>query len=218
MIYVSQSSSLKVKNITPDPVKSECVRVRIADEIFVIDAEALGRLDIRDGEMLSEEQYANVVFAAQLVAARERAIQLLTRKSYTIREIQLRLKRYDIDEDVIDHVVSWLQQLRYIDDRRYAQQWVEQRIRLRGYGPLRLQRELQQKGVDRRYIDEALAPYDEEHFVALAWEHGEKYVRRHLGEDTMAVRRKVYAYLQRRGFSTPIIHRVVQRVEEQFLS
>lgn len=218
MSHVACQPSPVVESIIADPVLKQCVRVRIADDVFVIDTEALSRIGIREQQPLSDEQYADIVDEADYIKAREKAVQLLTRKSYTVQEIRLRLKRYDIGEDVIERVINWLQRLQYVNDQRYAQQWVEQRMQLRGHGPLRLRQELQRKGVDRQYIDEALASFDDDDFIELAWNQGKKYVTRQLGDEEMTIRRKTYAYLQRRGYTASVIRRVMRRLEEQFLS
>lgn len=58
---------------------------------------------------------------------------------------------------VVNSVVGQLLELQIIDDRRFARDWVRYRDRLRPSGEWLLRHELEEKGLDRRIVDDALA-------------------------------------------------------------
>jgi len=95
----------------------------------------------------------------------------------------------------------------YLDDRRFAEHWAESALRSgKGFG-VRLLLELQRRGVDRETASEAVA--------MVSSEHGERQLlsvvvaKRFSSFDPASApqreRQRVYAYLQRRGFSLSAI-------------
>lgn len=58
---------------------------------------------------------------------------------------------------VANSVVGQLLELQIIDDRRFARDWVRYRDRLRPSGEWLLRHELEEKGLDKRIVDDSLA-------------------------------------------------------------
>lgn len=133
-------------------------------------------------------------------AAREMALRYLDHRPRTRREVELRLQRGGYDAAVVDAVTAALEQAGIIDDARYAAQWVRERSEHRQHGRTRLQADLRQRGVHQEAIDAALEPLDQ----AVEASAAEDLLRRRLGSDDPgdpAVRRRVAAYLARRGYT-----------------
>jgi regulatory protein len=100
-----------------------------------------------------------------------------------------------------------------LDDREFARYWVDNRARFNPRGLRGLRHELQQKGVSRDIIDDALATFDVETAARKTVEDG---ARRLSQEDPSAFRRKLQAYMARRGFSYAVIKPLVEeKVEER---
>ena len=59
-------------------------------------------------------------------------------------------------------VIPQLIELDLIDDQKFAQWWVEQRVNSNPRGNIGLKAELQQKGIDREIIDSVLLSKDQE--------------------------------------------------------
>jgi regulatory protein len=150
-----------------------------------------------------------------LDAARARtvAFDLLSRKAWTRRELQERLRRRGAPEAVAEAVVADLEARGYVNDRAFAEAWAEARARERAYGPRRLRAALTAKGVARPLVDEAVrqafAEADEETRARAAAARRLPGVVR--GGPEQAARR-LSAYLLRRGFAGGIVRRVVRDV------
>ena len=95
---------------------------------------------------------------------------------------------------------------RYLDDADFARTWVAARARRTVTGPARLARELRAKGVADADIGAALSALAEEWDVSEA---AAAAVRRKLpslrGVPSGVARRRLAAFLERRGFSAEII-------------
>ncbi|MEM9253886.1 MAG: regulatory protein RecX [Pseudomonadota bacterium] len=88
-------------------------------------------------------------------AVRLAAMNLLARREHSRSELALKLGRRFSDEKVVQEQIRRLADECLQSDRRFAESFVRQRVE-RGCGPLRITRELRQRGVDQWDIDGAL--------------------------------------------------------------
>ncbi len=134
--------------------------------------------------------------------------------------LQKKLKMWKtVGRQTLEKVIKRLGELEYIDDRKFVQWWIEQRSNFRQKGKRLLVLELHQKGVPQRVIDEAweaqntnLEPYSELEAAKGAitkkvavWQHFPPLERK----------KKLYGFLGRRGFSSSIIHQVIDELVEK---
>jgi len=87
-------------------------------------------------------------------------LRLLAQRSHSRFELRCKLARRGYDEAEVEATVARLVQLRYLDDRLFAEGHV--RRRSAAMGPLALSAELSARGVDRESADRALAGFDAE--------------------------------------------------------
>ncbi len=142
--------------------------------------------------------------------ARAVALDLLSRKAWTRRDLRERLRRRGAPEEVAEAVVADLEALGYVDDRAFALGWAE--ARGRAFGSRRLREELVRKGVTRPLVAEAVrsafAETDEE---TRAREAAERRLRA-LGRTAPAeAGQRLWGYLLRRGFPAEVVRRVVRQ-------
>jgi regulatory protein len=145
--------------------------------------------------------------------ARAVALDLLSRKAWTRRDLSARLVRRGASAALATVVVADLEVRGHVDDRAFALAWVESRAWGRGLGSRRLREELGAKGVARPLVDEALRDagvLDDEEARARA------VALRRVGalkRGTPAeVGRRLHGYLVRRGFPPDVVRRVMRQV------
>lgn len=134
------------------------------------------------------------------------AFRLLTIRDRTAHELQTRLEKKYRKEDVAE-VVSYLKEIGYINDRQFAQNYVEYRNRFRPTGNFLLRIELRGKGVDDSIIDEVLNSENTEFELALRLAEGRAESMK--GLDLSKQMRRLFSLLQRRGFPWQIAQKVV---------
>jgi regulatory protein len=165
-------------------------RLRIGQELTGDDVEKLEREDAVEG-------------------AYQKALALIRRRPRSERELRMRFEQIHLPGAIQDAVVDRLQQAGLVDDRGFAEAWVENRSAFRPRAARMLRFELRQKGVPGSAIEAALEGYDEE---GAATEAARKASRRfsHLSEADY--RRRMSQYLARRGFDHATISPVVERM------
>jgi regulatory protein len=84
------------------------------------------------------------------------ALGWLARRELTEKQIRQRLTRRGLEADTIDAAVARLKAERALDDARVAGAFARTAVRLKGRGPIRLERDLQGLGIDRGAAREAV--------------------------------------------------------------
>ena len=68
------------------------------------------------------------------------------------------MKRWGVADDAARKVLAKLQSDRFIDDARYAEAFVRDKLNLSGWGVYKIKTALRNKGVSKEIIDEVAAP------------------------------------------------------------
>lgn len=145
--------------------------------------------------------------------AKQAAYRLLSYRDRSAKEIETKLAEKGYPEETIAAVIASLKEANYLDDDRFARQWVRLRTEHRHFGPIRLKRELLEKGIPGEKADRAIQGRSEE------WdpvEQAEAALRRRLKNASslhdLKTRQKAYAFLQRKGFSTETIFKTLKKI------
>jgi regulatory protein len=130
------------------------------------------------------------------------ALHLLARRELTMKQVRERLADRDHGREEIDRAIEHLLESRVLDDARVAAAYVRTALKVKGRGRLRIQRELQEMGVERDVASDALAEafgdVDERALIAAAIK---KKLRGKPKISTRSDYARVYQFLMRQGFS-----------------
>ena len=142
--------------------------------------------------------------------ARDAALRLLGRREHSARELKSKLLARGLEGEAADEIVGNLSESGWQSDARYAEMLVRSRL-AQGYGPLRIEAEMRQAGIDGEAIRQALDGAGEDWDAVLhrAWER-----RFGTPAGNLAERQKQYRYLMGRGFSPSAISRLLKHDDE----
>jgi len=133
-------------------------------------------------------------------------------RAYSTHDLEQRLRQRGYAVAEIAAVVARLTAARYLDDAEYARAWARSRARRLSLGPARLARELRAQGVGAAHVAGALAEAAAETDPrALAEAAAARRLKSLQGVPAAAARRRLAAYLERRGFAAPVIIDVCRR-------
>ncbi len=123
----------------------------------------------------------------------------LTRRAVSIREMEKLLKSRDLPDDVVATEIARLEGVGLLDDYALATDLAERFQRRKGLGASAVKQELGKRLLSPASIDLAVAelPGDQ---LELATDEARKRLSRLKGLDKETLNRRLYAYLQRRGF------------------
>jgi regulatory protein len=141
------------------------------------------------------------------------ALKTLTRRPYSLRELESKLLHFCNDSLQVDLVIERLKAAGYLDDRKYLETFIETGHR-KAQGRYRITTELQAKGLSRplvqEVLDETYPAGEEQDSLSRALE---QKLRTHSGPMDAKNLAKIYNHLLRRGFSGDAIR---QELEKRF--
>jgi len=203
-----------VTALVPDPRRPGTMRIDLDEARFAsVPAEVVMAEGLAMGGAVGPALQARLTAEADVEAAYRTALRALERRPFARADLARRLLRKAHARPAVESALERLVALAMLDDAAFARNYVETRS-ARGRGPARLTRDLLAMGVERGVIDHALAAYGavagerREVPLALATKRAAQ-----LGElPRTAKRRRLLAYLARRGFTGREVSEMVARV------
>lgn len=197
-----------------DPRRPGTLRVEVDGVRFGAVPEELARVaGLAVGRTVDAELHERLTAAADAEGAFRTLLRALERRSFARADLGRRLVRKGHPRHAVDAALGRADGLGLLDDAAFAENYVQTRA-ARGRGPSRLVRDLLAMGVERPHIDRALSaewPEGSDRTgvpQALAAKRAAQ-----LGDLPRPVkRRRVLAYLARRGYAGRDISEMVARV------
>ena len=143
------------------------------------------------------------------------ALHLLAARSRGVEELRGRLRRKGFEAQEVSNCLSWLQERDLLDDAAFSRALVRDRLNFSPRGASLLKQELARKGISPSVAEEAVDSVFLEEGASeagLAELAARKWVRKQgprlltllledrFSKDREKARRRLYAYLARRGF------------------
>lgn len=177
---------------------------------FALPAQLIADERIEVGDALDAARVSALLAAEQASRATEAALVFLGYRPRSEKEVRDRLRRGGYDQEAIDHAISRLHAWRYLDDADFARRWVENRTTHRPRGKRLLQQELRHKGIDTETAREVIAEVELDE-TGAAEALARSRLPSYAGDDPVAIRRRLGAYLARRGYSYDVIRVALER-------
>lgn len=137
-------------------------------------------------------------------------MDMLARREHSAKELEQKLTtRFDVDEVV--QAIERLQSDGLQNDERFVESYIRSRI-ARGHGPLRIESDLKQRGVDREIISRCLQQADHDWY-----QQASELVVRKFGEEPpvdQKARAQEMRYLAARGFAPDQVFAAIKRSED----
>lgn len=204
-----------VTQITEHPRKAGHYVVDVdGREFAVVTADALAAMKAKVGVVVDDRLAAHLREATELTSAYDRALNLLAFRARSARELERRLLQKGVTAERAARVIAKLRDVGLIDDGDFARQLARSKVSA-GASRRRLHQELFKRGVSREVADEAVDEVLEEENVdevAVAERVARKRLPSLKGADASARRRRLYAFLARRGHDSETIREVMDRV------
>jgi regulatory protein len=204
-----------ITNITEHPRKPGRYVIDVDGKQFaVVSADTLSETKTGVGVVVDERLAARLNDAAEDVAMYDRALNLLAFRARSARELQRRLTMKGESRERAERVIEKLRGVGLIDDADFARQVARSKVSA-GASKRRVQQELFKRGVARDVADEAVAEVLEDEAVdqvAVAERVARKRLPSLASADAATQRRRLYAFLARRGHDSETIRTVMDRV------
>lgn len=179
-------------------------------------ADELADYRLASGKRLTPSEFDSFASQFENRRLRESAYRLLSYRSRSEKEIFDKLRQKGFSREKTEDLIAEFREKGLLSDRRFAEDWVDNRMRLKPRGRGLLVMELIAKGVDKsmaeRVVDEKLDGTDE---TEMAFQLLENRRERFIRENSIDTKRKIYDYLRYRGFAMDAILRAADRFLRQ---
>lgn len=139
------------------------------------------------------------------MSARNKAMDLLARREHSAHELRQKLRQKEFGHEEIELAIKVLQQDNLQSDAQFTESYINNRINA-GFGPIKINHELRQKGVARGLIEEQMS------MLAIDW--NESLEQQRLKKYGLQIpndysqRMKQARFLQNKGFSPESVMRL----------
>ncbi|MBL8204304.1 MAG: RecX family transcriptional regulator [Blastocatellia bacterium] len=142
----------------------------------------------------------------------KRAFNLLSAKPRSLAELRERLmEKAWAESEVVERAIARLQELGYLNDQQYAEQFATSRLTIKPIGRSRLRRDLQRKKLSTAVINQAVESVYESHDEeALIDQAIAKRTRLRGKPTTREESKKLMDHLLRQGFGYDLAMRKVR--------
>lgn len=172
--------------------------------LFSLSENELLKSGIRIGKSYSQQELDDLKQTATEDKAYMRALDYLALRMRSQWELTDYLRRKEYDSPTIETILNRLSEYGYLDDKKFAQAWIDNRKLLKPTSLRRLQQELQQKHVSRDVIGEVMAEQDIDEQAML-----HQLIERKRLQSRYQDQQKLIAYLLRQGYRYDDIKQVL---------
>ncbi|MEO7456651.1 MAG: regulatory protein RecX [Gemmatimonadaceae bacterium] len=183
-------------------------------QLAVLSLDAIERLHLAVGKSIAglEERIAA---EAQQLKVYDRALNMLAFRARSAMELARSLVRKGEEKDIVDRAIERLKEQGLLDDAAFAQAFTRAKVLGANQSRRRVQQGLRRKGVARDVSDAAIETVFEEEGVdqgALVEEVARKKLRTLSTLEPVVQRRRLYAFLARRGYDADDIRAAMSAV------
>lgn len=186
----------------------------VLDNGSLLELAGIVAISLVSGQELSEQDQDALRQRDRVEDAYERVLNYLTFRPRSEAETRRYLVDKEVDQQVGEEVIARLLRVGLLDDQAFASYWVENREAFHPRGKWALRAELRRAGIAAEAIDTAISTVDDE-AGALRAAQNKAYQMRSC--DDQVFRRRLLAFLQRRGYSYDVADRVERSLRKQII-
>jgi len=180
---------------------------------FGLDLETFVKLDLKVEQELTDEQVGKIVKEAEFQKVYDKLLRFSTLRPRSEKELKDWLKKHKVHLSIHENLYSRLKRLDLLNDNKFAQWWVEQRMEFSPRGKRALIAELRQKGINRdliiQLVNESVSQgYEEKTARKLLQKKKYKWERL----QKLEAKKKMSDFLARKGFGWEVIKNAIDDI------
>lgn len=166
---------------------------------------------IKDGTDITADEWNSLVEKINYRKAFNKCADFLSRRDHSVKELREKLSR-TVDGASADKAVARFEELGYLDDRKFAENYAEHLFKNKNYSDNHVRQELYKKGISREIVAEIMDGSENDSVENIITIINKKYYSKLNAENG---REKVIAALMRKGFSYSDIKSAFYRMENE---
>lgn len=203
----------KITKIEYQKKNKERFNIYIDDEYgFAVDISILIKYSLKKGMELDDALIDDILLAEEEISVYNYGISVLSRYFKSEYELRLKMKNKGFNPQLIDNAISILKEHKYLDDERYCEMFINDKINISKHGVRKIKEALYYKGIDKEIIEEKIkcisAESEEERALLL----GEKKLLNIKENDNRKKMSKLSNYLLGKGFEYETVNKTLRKL------
>ncbi|HKM01795.1 MAG TPA: RecX family transcriptional regulator [Sedimentibacter sp.] len=179
---------------------------------FAIDINIFIKYSLKKGLLLDDELISDILKSEERISVYNYGISLLSRAAKSEYELRLKMQDKGFDSHLIDNAINTLKEQKYLDDERYCEMFINDKINISKHGVRKIKEALYYKGIDKEIIEEKIRSVSQEDEEERAINLGKKKLFNIKEEDTRKKYIKLSNYLVGKGFEFDVVKRTVSKL------
>lgn len=182
---------------------------------FSMDEDMLIKHRLQKGMELDEAMITTLKKQDDLHKSYTLAINYLSYRMRTKKEIYDYLVKKEVDEEQISTIMEHLEQEKLVNDQQFAENFVQTRIHTTSKGPRMVEQELKEKGVNTTVAEQAITSYTYEMQFDKAYHNAQKKLNQRSKHSFRQQMQKLQGHLMQKGFEQAVIKDVLAEMADQ---
>ena len=157
---------------------------------------------------MEEERDRSSKTEKNFIRGRNYLIHLLAVRDYTTKEIENKLKKEDYPDEVVEEVIQYGLERHYLDDMRYAEDYI--RFRQGSKSIRQLKYQLSQKGIANYILDQIEVEDSREELLEQVIRYRNKKAGTDYEKDA-----KTYQYFVRKGYNSSLVKDILRNISHK---
>ena len=181
------------------------------DEVLFLSTDIFYKSGLKKNNEISDDRFSSLIKENRLFHIKQRAFRYLGRRQHSTSELRIKLKQKGYETEFINEVLDDLKQKNYLDDTKFAEMFVEEKIKLKLWGEQKLRSELIKRGIKSEIISDVIRNKVSEqdklsYAMILASKKYNALMNRGLNNET--IKNKLVTFLKSRGYYYDVIKEV----------
>ena len=203
----------KITKIEYQKKNKERFNIYIDDEYgFSVDISILIKYSLKKGMELDDALVDDILSSEEKISVYNYGISVLSRYAKSECELRLKMKNKGFEPQLIDNAISTLKERKYLDDERYCEMFINDKINISKHGVRKIKEALYYKGIDKEIIEEKIKNISAESEEERAFILGEKKLLNIKENDNRKKMAKLSNYLIGKGFEYETVYKTVRKL------
>ncbi len=169
------------------------------------------------GDSINKKKIEELKYQNELFQTKSSAYRYLGNRNHSSYELRTKLIKKGYQKSIIENVIEDLREKGYIDDHKFAEYFVKNRIEKKKEGIVKINSELRKKGISNDIIVKIINNYTDDpiHFknaFQLAQKKYQSLKKKNL--EFQKLKGRLFNFLKSKGFGTDIILKVLDSILE----
>ncbi len=185
------------------------------DEVLFLSVDILYKSGLKKNDEISDDRFSSLIKENRLFHIKQRAFRYLGRRQHSTSELRIKLKQKGYETELINQVLDDLKNKNYLDDTKFAEMYVEEKMKLKLWSEQKLRSELIKRGIKSEIISDVLRNLipDEDKLnnaMIIASKKYDALKNRNVEKDV--IKRKLITFLNSRGYNYDVIKEVCDKL------